>query len=537
MNKLLNTRLSLILLIVTLIYVNPSQSQISNTNIVEIEQGTLKGISFSTHREFLGIPFAQPPLGSLRWNSPVAAANFNTSVYDATYGRDGCPQVCNLPAGVCPSTYSEDCLYLNVFTPIIPQELTEPLPVMVFIPGGRFEMGAANTPLYNGSVFCNSSNVILVTINYRLGVLGFLANDGFKGNYGFEDQILALQWVQNNIKAFGGDNSQVTIFGESAGGSSVALHLTCPSSAGLFSKAIIESNPFALPMKTDAQFKTLAGKFAKALGCDVNDLNCYYAKTADEIVIAQNSSENYFDVFAPILTFLPWTPIVDGQLITDQPLALMEKGQFHKVPVILGTVHNEALIFVASIAENISKLEFIGGLIDIFGISNELKIYKLYENQMNSTNYLNTLSAIGTDYIFVCPTRNAASHLSNSGVDVFLYQFQHITSFNVYAGQFAQCADAVCHGLELPYVFDTASQDGYTFTAAEQQLSLQLMNYWTNFAKSGNPNQGLPVPTQWSTYNSNTDEMLIFQTPPFIQSGYLSTYCNYWDSIGYQNGW
>ncbi|EAL61656.1 hypothetical protein DDB_G0291344 [Dictyostelium discoideum AX4] len=526
MSKLLNI---IFILILTISFINCQE-------IINISNGPIRGNSFDSHKEFLGIGFAQPPVDQLRWKSPLAPSPWS-DVYDATYERLPCAQICNLPPELCTNTSTEDCLYLNVFTPNIDfSTIQEPLPVMFFIAGGRFEMGSGSGELYNGTKMVNSSNIVFVSINYRLGIFGMLQTDTISGNLAFEDQLLALKWVQQNIKAFGGDPNQVTVFGESAGGTSCALHLTSPASAGLFSKIIIESNPWSLPIKTIDEAKDLAKIFAKDLGCDINDNACLYSKNQEELLLAMNISQNHFNVLAPLLTFLPWTPVVDGVLITDQPLALIQKGDYNKVPIIVGTVRNEALVFVAGIALDISKIEYIGGLIDIFGLSHEIKIYELYKPFINGSNFMDTLGVVGTDYIFVCPVRNAAMYLStNSDFPVYTYQFQHVSSFNPYGNGYDYCADQVCHGLELPYVFGNAGQ--YTFSAQEQILSTNMQNYWTNFAVNGNPNIGNPVNIQWTQYSKSSDDMLTLDTPSYMQSNYLKNYCDYWDSLGYQVGW
>ncbi|EGC34913.1 hypothetical protein DICPUDRAFT_34242 [Dictyostelium purpureum] len=509
------------------------------TEVISILNGPIIGNVYDTHKAWLGVPFGQPPVNSMRWKSPVAVSSWSTP-YNATYERNACFQFCNLPAGVCPdqNAVAEDCLYLNVFTPNVDfNNLQSPLPVMVFIPGGRFEMGSAFAPLYEGGNIVNSSGVVLVIINYRLGAFGFLqTSSGISANVGFEDQILALQWVQENIKSFGGDPTQVTVFGESAGGTSSSLHLTSPASTGLFSKIIIESNPWSLPIKTIDQAVILGKIFANDLGCDESDINCLYSKSAEDILLAQNKSQNHFSVFQPLLTFLPWTPVVDGKLITDQPLSLIQKGQYNKVPVLLGTVRNEALLFVASITLNINKIEYIGGLIDIFGLKREGEIYSLYSKFINGSNFMDTLGVVGTDYIFVCPTRNAAMYLSSDTSNpVYTYQLQHVTSFNPYGNEYPFCAGAVCHGLELPYLFNNTQW--FHFTPEEQVLSTQLMNYWTNFARSGNPNSPNPVNVQWTPYTKANDDMMTLDTPNYMQSGYLNEYCSYWDQLGYEVGW
>ncbi|EFA75987.1 putative cholinesterase [Heterostelium album PN500] len=510
---------------------------VASTVTVEIDDGLINGVGHDTHNSFLGIPFAQPPVGNLRFASPQPPTPWGQSAYDASFNRPDCLQDCQMPAGVCPNVTSEDCLYLDVYAPIQADPSAGPLPVMIFYPGGRFTMGGI-APLYEGGNFVNRSSVILVVTNYRLGVFGFMISPELKGNYGFEDQLLALNWVHDNIKAFGGDPSQVTVFGESAGGTSAGIHLISPASAGLMKGIIIESDPLSLPVKTYDQMISLAEAFSKDLGCKIDDLNCMLGKTGEEIFIASNNTMNKVNILHPLFSFLPWTPVIDGALIPDQPLALIEKGQFNKVPVMLGTVFDEGLIFIASVATQISALEYNGALLDIFG-RYAPQVHSHYKSSFNSStgNYLDLMSLIGTDFVFQCPTRKVAVSLTAAGIsDVYQYQFQHVSSFDAYTPNgFPMCKTHVCHGMELPYVFDSVRSTGqFNFTAEEQILSDQMVDYWTNFAKNSNPNIGNTPTIQWPAYTQSNDITLVLQTPISVESGLKKEFCDFWDSIGYE---
>jgi para-nitrobenzyl esterase len=244
--------------------------------VVNTDRGPVRGVSTSNGAEFLGIPYAAPPVGDLRWRAPQPAASWQTP-RDASQFANHCPQLAS-PFGVASTT--EDCLYLNVYTQqAAPRGGPLLRPVMVYIHGGAFLTGESDD--YGPRRFLGS-NVVLVTINYRLGALGFMANaalaaespDGSSGNYGLMDQQAALGWVSRNINAFGGDPNNVTIFGESAGGLSVHANLVSPRSKGLFAHAIVESGAYALTQPTLAAAESAGAAYATSLGCGATDLVC-----------------------------------------------------------------------------------------------------------------------------------------------------------------------------------------------------------------------------------------------------------------------
>ena len=308
-------------------------------------------------------------MGEGRWRDPLPVVPWTAPRNASQFGA-GCPQSCVLPPGTCPQHQSEDCLSLNVYRP---DSDTTGLPVMVYIPGGRFEQGASDTYLYDGRFLVQQNSVILVTINYRLGALGFLYTGGeATGNYGVRDQRMALNWVQKNIAAFGGDPSRVTIDGQSAGGSSVAYHVLSNYSSGLFQRAIMESNPVALPWKQSSDGSRLAKHFAKALNCDDGDVDCMRNKSVAELLAAEKSAQGKFNPFKPLDVFLPWTPMVGvgGDSLPDQPLNMWLKGEVvNRVPMMTGVVANESLIFVyQGLGKDPSEALYLAFLADVFNV-------------------------------------------------------------------------------------------------------------------------------------------------------------------------
>jgi carboxylesterase type B len=253
--------------------------------IVATLYGKIQGKYTSTAQVFTSIPYARPPTNELRWKYPVPPEPWE-GVIETVADPPGCPQSipCNLPLPelTCPKRVTEDCLYLNVFTPLSAQPDAK-IPVMVFFHGGNFLRGYSGGFLYDGQYIANTSSTVVVTVNYRLGAIGFLVfgegSDAIEGNYGFKDQRLALHWVQDNIAAFGGDPGQVTIWGQSAGAVSVALHMTTVRSSGLFNKAIMESEPIELTLKDRKHALKLGTDFSKELGCgDKDNIACLYSK-------------------------------------------------------------------------------------------------------------------------------------------------------------------------------------------------------------------------------------------------------------------
>ena len=323
----------------------------SDPLLVLTDKGPVRGVAGPGVRRFLGIPYAAPPVGERRWRSPVPPEAW-TEVRDATEPAAFCPQVVpflNVSAG------SEDCLVVNVVTPDPPPPT--PAPVMVWIHGGAFNTNDGRQLIggTEGGVIASTSGAVVVTLNYRLGQLGFLAHPALSaedpghpgsGNFGIEDQIAALQWVQRNIAAFGGDPNDVTIFGESAGGWSVCILLASPAAGGLFQRAIVESGLCTQPLSDLTEAERQGQRFAELLGCsDAPDvLACMRAAPADQVIATLPSDPNV--VFGKG-EYGTWFPVVDGNVI-PQPLEdLFRAGEFNRVPVLIGSNRDEGTLFVA----------------------------------------------------------------------------------------------------------------------------------------------------------------------------------------------
>uniref|UniRef100_A0A6B2L1V8 Carboxylic ester hydrolase n=1 Tax=Arcella intermedia TaxID=1963864 RepID=A0A6B2L1V8_9EUKA len=489
----------------------------------------------------MGVPFVAPPVGSLRWANPVPPTPWS-DVLPTRKFKAGCPQKCVLPANTCPDEISEDCLYLNVYAPRL-ANVSTPQPVMVFIPGGHFDAGTAGCILYDGSTIVSSSNVVLVTINYRLGFLGWLTNVSpgnfsIEGNFGFMDQIFALRWVRDNIAAFGGDPNQVTLYGQSAGSSSTRAHLMSPLSAGLFHKAILQSDPLSLPFRDTADATTLGVTFTDELKC--SDINCLRSKTVEEILLAQDAVDNQINLDRPIIMFLPIAPTVDGSVIPHHTFDAFQKGEINKVPMIFGATSEDALLFIYKAAnfsltdvEYYAILAFLYG-IDAFSISKEYPAYPDVGDKRPAVGFL------GTHYIFDCPARYVESLFHNLTSSLYLYQWDHAISPALWGPDYWFCYGHVCHGSELPFEFaGTEVQKLANWSDEERQLSRSIIGYYTNFARTGNPNSGHYIPSlNWPKWDPQTLQSMHFQTPQnTIDSGLLKNYCDFWDKLGYKYGW
>lgn len=485
---------------------------------------------------YLGIPYAETTSGQNRWRPPVPHKEWK-GVLKATAFGDSCPQSYFFDFK---NPESEDCLKINVWTPEVNPK--NPRAVMVFIYGGYFLRGFSGDPLYDASFISAAGDVVVVTFNYRLGALGFLAGikdkkagEEINGNFGLQDQILALKWVRDNIESFGGDPDKVTVFGESSGAMSVAIHLTAsPESEQLFRAAILESDPFGIPYKTLNASQTLAHSFAKRLGCRGDDISCLREKSFAEVVEAQKPRGEMFKIaLHGMVDMVLWSPVIDGKIFIAQPIDVIRKHKITK-PVILGTNKNEALIFVELSKKkmNIKSLSDLDYhlLVDLIFRDHELvdEIYKRHpsEGRDNTRN----ASKLLTEYLFLCPNFFMAR---NSSPDkTWVYLFDHVSSFDIWADSgIVSCPDAVCHGDELPFVFGTAEMVGFDFTGEESQLSGTMLQYWTNFAKNLNPNGSGPDWPQFQSHGSNV--ILVTPINKIEHVSDLDDHCLFWDKVGY----
>src|SRR5437764_3543486 len=390
--------------------------------VVATDHGPIRGVAIGGMQVFRGIPYAAPPVGDLRWRPPQEPARW-TGVLDATQFANHCPQNPS-PYGI--ASLTEDCLYLNVFTPPKTNEGRPPLlPVMVWIHAGGLLLGESDG--YDPSRLV-ADDIVVVTINYRLGALGVLAHPalsaessyGGSGNYGLMDQQAALRWVQGNIRAFGGDPSNITIFGRSAGGSRVHAQLASPQATGLFHKAIVESGAYSLTQSPLATAEAQGIAFATAVSC--TDAACLRALSVAAILQAGPKST----VFANL----------DGFVLTQSMQSALTSGQFNQVPTIVGSNHDEWRLFVAQTEKATGTPHTPAGYpgaIAALGIPASLVpflanvAYPLAAYGSPSE----ALGAVGTDVVFACNAAKSARLLSQY-VATFQYEFADAQSAMLY---------------------------------------------------------------------------------------------------------
>ncbi len=521
---------NLVLLTVCFLITNLVESQ-----TVQTQYGPVVGHLNGTVFEFLGIPYAAPPVGTLRWKPTTAHANWITPIIADSF-PPVCPQksfVQGEPDSVFTLEGDEDCLYLNVWSP----DISSNLPVMVFIHGGGNQQGSTSqisggTEIYHGKNLAQRGNVVVVTIEYRLGVLGYLVHpglenenpNGISGNYGVMDQIFALQWVQNNISNFGGNPNNVTIFGESAGGVNVGNLLTTPLANGLFHKAIIES---AVPVINDYND-------SKTKGIDfVNDF-ISTGTDAEKIafmrdsVIPDSISIKMTNPLGGGVVQMNWQPVVDNFIFSNFPENIFQSGDFNKVPLIIGSNSEEMAFGVTGYPDALCAL-MVDSIIN-YSVPTSLQptAYFYYPTSPLSV-AKNSAIGILTDPQFTATTRRTAQCISlNQTEPVWRYFFTHKHTFTGGAEMGSY------HGMELFYVFNNWENatlgTGLFFNPADDSVQQVILNYWVNFAYTGDPNgSGLEG---WPQYQSATDCYLeIKATPDGSQSGLRTAQCNLWDEI------
>ena len=504
----------------------------SDPSVVQTQQGTIKGTVASTSRSFLGIPYAAPPVGNLRWKPPQAHASWSDTL-DSTRAGSSCPQT-STPFGQASS--NENCLFLNVYSPNPVQANT---PVMVWIHGGAFVAGEGSD--FNPSTTLVSQGTIVVTINYRLGAFGFLAlpslsaenANGSSGNYGLEDQQFALQWVHNNIQAFGGNPHQVTIFGESAGGFSVCANIASPDATGLFQRAITESGPCTFPLPTLASAETADASLATQLGCSqqvaAQQTACLRALTPPQILAVQNTG---FNVGNNSGSILPFSPNVDGSVLPQSLTNALISGQFNHVPVLEGTNQTEGRLFIAvgfDLTANgpLTAAQYPAVVQALVGARVAPQVLDEYPLSNFSSPDV-ALSAIFGDAGFSCQAR-AADQLFAVSVPTFAYEFNDTNAPMLFLPPVSFPYGAT-HTDEMQYLFQI---DGLAsrLNANQARLSNQIISYWAQFAKNGNPNSG-QTPT-WALYSAFTDNFQSLVPPaPSIEFGFSHEHnCGFWTGI------
>ncbi|MBI4701549.1 MAG: carboxylesterase family protein [Deltaproteobacteria bacterium] len=495
-------------------------------DVVVTTGGPAKGTSIGEARAWLGIPYAAPPLGALRFKAaqPVVAW---AEPREASEVGPICPQR-DMMTGKYVSDSSEDCLTLNVWAPSAAPGA--PLPVMVWLHGGGFVVGSGHGEgTYSGEHLAPAGPVVLVTVNYRLGPLGFLAHTAlsaedpghpWSGNYGLEDQRFALEWVRDNIAAFGGDPTNVTIFGESAGGISVVAHLVSPQSKGLFARAVVQSGPAESLMMPLAWGEAQGADFAKTAGCEgdgAKAIACLRAKKAEEIVAAQ-PQEPFLFGSGP-----SWAPWVDGHVLPEAGPKALAAGDVNAGPVLLGSNKDEGTLFIAlaklgditeqQYAQIVKSLPYTAAHAD--AVLGEYPA-SAYDKPADA------LTDVVGHGLFNCSTRRTARALRKNGAQVFLYYFTREVDFVL--GDWG-----AFHSAELAFLFGTKELGVTPLAAEDKPLSEAMMGYWTRFAQGGDPNGAGAV--VWPEYDQPGDQHLVLDLAIATGSDLLADKCDFWDSI------
>ncbi|XP_049330629.1 uncharacterized protein ces2b isoform X12 [Astyanax mexicanus] len=478
---------------------------------------TVKGKDTVVH-SYLGVPFAKPPLGPLRLAPPQPAEAW-AGVRDATQQPYMCLQkrkflldiIKTMSVNTEIPEVSEDCLYLNIYTPSKPDEDAK-LPVLVWIHGGGFVLGAA--AMQDGSGLAAYQNVVVVIIQYRLGLTGFFStgDEHAPGNYGLLDQLAALRWVQENIQSFGGDPAKVTIFGESAGGVSVSLQILSPMSAGLFRYAIAQSGTAAMDVLMTSHPLPAAQRVANASGCDISSIKkmveCVMQLSEEELVkIAQNA-----ELGVQITT--------DGQFLPKPAEKLLQNKEFKKVPLITGVTDDEGGYSLPNFlappdwVDGMEREKVLSLMAAIFPTFGDKSIHEALLNEyVGTTNDLikirDGFREMYGDIMFNIPARITAQHHKDSGAPVYLYEFQHtFTELKKKRPSFTGSD----HADELHFVFGNCFVNGRMkilgqFTEKENELCRTMMAYWGNFARTGSPNG--PGLTPWPEHGADAEYLAI----------------------------
>ena len=465
---------------------------------VKVQEGRIQGTLENGLTVYKGIPFAAPPVGIFRWKAPQPAAKWE-GVKQTTKFAPAAFQGGNPPSGK-----SEDCLYLNIWTPA--KSANEKIPVLVWIYGGGFSFGSTAEPGYNGEKLAKKG-VVLVSIAYRVGQLGFLAHpelsaentNHVSGNYGILDQITGLKWIQKNIAAFGGDPKKVTIFGESAGGISVSMLCASPLAKGLFQGAISESGGSFGPTRTKTypgeNMKTL--KQAEAEGID------YVQKVGVPSIAELRKIEA--DKLPMGMGMGGGWPITDGVVIPDDQHKLYEAGKYNDVPVLIGYNSDEG----ASFSREKTPEEYYAGVKARYGkFADELiKAYPAGENSVPKT-----ARDLARDAAFGWQTWSWARLQSQTGKSkVFLYYFDQHPDYPKDSPRYGYGSP---HGQEVGYVFMNLDTSNPQTTKSDLEISEAMGTYWTNFAKYGDPNgTGVPV---WPTFSDKTPDVMYLGPAPHI---------------------
>ncbi|MDR6981125.1 para-nitrobenzyl esterase [Streptomyces sp. 3330] len=508
--------------------------------VVRTDQGRVRGLSHGSYTTFDGIPYAAPPTGPLRWRAPAPPAAWR-GIRDATRPAERCVQ---MPTpGADAIVGSEDCLYLDVTAPAT-KPAGKKRPVLVWLHGGAFLGGSGSD--YSAERLAVRGDAVVVTVNYRLGIFGYFGHSalGAAPPFGLADQQAALRWVRANAARFGGDPSRVTLFGESAGALSICAHLTSPTAAGLFQRAVLQSGscltsfprgalgpgtPAYEPFAAQADVQTAGAEAARQLGCTTGGgdevLACLRRLSTDRLATAQLMQS--FN-----------RPAFDNRLLPVAPGRALASGRFHRVPVMLGTNHDEMRMFVGlSLAAFpiLTEADYRARLTDAFG-PKAPAVEARYPAAHHASPAL-AWAAVLTDRSFTCTTlaadRAIAAHAP--GLPLYGYEFND-PDVPVLAGLPADPGFpyGAAHGFEMPFLFPSVPTER-PLTDGQRALSDRMVGYWTNFARTGDPNT--PDAPQWPALrpsSPHTPSVLSLAPGPdgiHPVDAYSAHACSFWDRM------
>eukprot|EP00698_Gefionella_okellyi_P007792 TRINITY_DN1904_c0_g2_i1.p1 TRINITY_DN1904_c0_g2~~TRINITY_DN1904_c0_g2_i1.p1 ORF type:complete len:590 (+),score=96.25 TRINITY_DN1904_c0_g2_i1:483-2252(+) len=512
----------LVLLIIGLAFANPA---------VQTQFGLIVGGSDVNCRYFKGIPYAQAPVGVLRWHSPISwTQNFSsTGLIAQSFGAACMQPFTSLNSFHVSSVLSEDCLFLNVFTPL---SAPSNLPVLVFVHGGGYLVGSAAQSQYNASLLANSQSCVVVTLNYRLGVLGFLATTALQsagdatGNYGVQDVMEAFRWVRNNIASFGGNPASITAMGEDAGGGMLSSLLTTSAANGLFDRVIIQSG--AAETVSLAAAVTTGQVLITALSCDnvtstVAQLQCLRNVPATNLISALPSSP-----FMLSAGQMLWLPVVDGVIFVANPWLQLEYSRFTRLPLMLGFDTNDMSLFVyAYYSQPLNAMGYVSAVQNIPLLQNNsaliAQVLERYPTTGGDADNRPALVALLTDAYVTCPMRQLAEVVVAEQDEVYLFRFARETVCSPYGSQYG-----VPRTAEVPYVFQQP-YPSCVFSVEELQLSNTVMQFWVSFASSGTPSAS--GTTVWPMYSSTLAHSIVLDIPIFLQQQPFEAQCRFWSPL------
>jgi len=497
--------------------------------VASVEQGTLEGDDLGGSVRFLKIPYARPPVGELRWAAPEPPEPWEGTRHESDFATP-CPQGMSRQSV---ASADEDCLYLNVWRP---NEDIDDAPVMLWIHGGGFSSGSAGDFVpttevrwHTGEVFAQRHGIVVVSLNYRLGALGFLAHPALAAageapaNQGLLDQQQALRWIRDNIAAFGGDPGNVTVFGQSAGAGAVCIHMVSPGSRGLFHRAIGQSGTCGGgPGATiDEDLDEALWAWSDGLGCprdgDEDVLSCLRGLPTEEIVPQETS-----DRLAGMTQARPLFRVQadgEGGVLPEPASKLFADGDIADVPYILGTTHDESQLYLVTVDTPTTDEAYMQELQDTYGDFGE-RIYEMYPPADFDGNHKLAIGRVRTDSGAVCGTYEAALLGAEHGLDMYLYNFNIPWSL-------ARDILGACHTSEVSHVFGTPYMED---NSPESLAVADAMNaHWAQFARTGDPNGEL-TDVEWSAFNPDggADQYMEFATEIQMVDEFRRAQCLLW---------